>query len=114
LKSLCTTKEVDKMEEAEIQQKAEKIRLVSKEFKSRESVMILTILDNNRNLTLSDICTKVGANTRIVRSKLNGLLQYSLIEEKDNTYAITEGGTKVLDILFEISEILQNSMIKSK
>jgi predicted transcriptional regulator len=101
------------MEEAEIQQKAEKMRLVSKEFESRESVMILTILDNG-TLTLSDICTKVGANTRIVRSKLEGLLQYSLIEEKDNTYAITESGTKVLDILFEISEILQNSMIKSK
>jgi predicted transcriptional regulator len=76
--------------------------------------MILTILDNNGNLTLSDICTKIGANTRIVRSKLEGLLQYSLIEEKDDTYAITESGTKVLDILFEISEILQNSMIKSK
>ena len=101
------------MEEAEIQQKAEKIRLVSKEFESRESVMILTILDNG-NLTFSDIHTKVGANTRIVRSRLKGLLQYSLIEEKDDTYAITESGKKVLDILFEISEILQNSMIKSK
>ena len=101
------------MEEAEFQQKAEEIRLVSKEFKNRESVMILTILDNG-NLTFSDIRTKVGANTRIVRSRLKGLLQYSLIEEKDDTYAITESGTKVLDILFEISEILQNSMIKSK
>ena len=102
------------MEEAEIQQKAEEIRLVSKEFKSRESVMILTILDTNGTLTFSDIRTEVGANTRIVRSRLKGLLQYSLIEEKDDTYAITESGKKVLDILFEISEILQNSMIKSK
>jgi predicted transcriptional regulator len=74
------------MEEAEFQQKIEEIRLLSKEFESRESVMILTILDNNGNLTLSDIRTKIGANTRIVRSKLEGLLQYSLIEEKDDTF----------------------------
>jgi hypothetical protein len=63
LKSLCTTKEVDKMEEAEFQQKIEEMRLLSKELGSRESVMILTILDNNGNLTLSDIRNYIKQST---------------------------------------------------
>jgi hypothetical protein len=39
------------------------MRLLSKELGSRESVMILTILDNNGNLTLSDIRNYIKQST---------------------------------------------------
>jgi DNA-binding HxlR family transcriptional regulator len=74
---------------------------------NKESVKIMILLQKNGSATLDEISKKRQKDNKIILLKLKGLMYYGLIEKEDDKYILNEKGEKVLNLLFELIEMVK-------
>ena len=74
---------------------------------NKESVKIMILLHDGGKTTLSEISEKRQKDKKIILLKLKGLMYHDLINKEDNKYTLNEKGEKVLNLLYELIEMVE-------
>ena len=74
---------------------------------NKESVKIMILLHDCGSATLSEISEKRQKDKKIILLKLKGLIYYGIIDKEDDKYILNEKGEKVLNLLFEMIEMVK-------
>jgi predicted transcriptional regulator len=75
---------------------------------NKEAVKLMIMLhENNGSATLSEISEKRQKDEKIILLKLKGLMYYGIIDKKGENYILNEKGEKVLNLLYELIEMVK-------
>ena len=74
---------------------------------NKEAVKIMILLHDNGSATLSEISERRQKDGKTIFLKLKGLMYYGLVNKEDGKYTLNEKGEKVLNLLFEMIEMVK-------
>ena len=74
---------------------------------NKEAVKIMILLHDGGSVTLSEISERRQKDKKIILLKLKGLIYYGIIDKEDDKYKLNEKGEKVLNLLYELIEMVE-------